>query len=158
MTILRQANAEHFQQCVEFPLLRNRGLGPVAVTVCPFRLPGGPPLPLAPPCNRQRPFFVAGDRQGCPLFVRAPHCRAVWNCTGCWSVHNVGFLLDRLCQEGSPPISPRADAERHRGSTAYWRARPNHLRCRLDLLRPRRRSDERRSDESVCASSTPATV
>jgi hypothetical protein len=31
---------------------------------CPFRLPGGPPLPLAPPCNRHRPFFVAGDRQG----------------------------------------------------------------------------------------------
>jgi len=29
-----------------------------------FRSPGGPPLPLAPPCNRQRPFFVAGDRQG----------------------------------------------------------------------------------------------
>src|SRR2546430_15365383 len=24
---------------------------------CPFRSPGGPPLPLAPPCNRQRPFF-----------------------------------------------------------------------------------------------------
>jgi hypothetical protein len=37
----------------------------------PFRLPGGPPLPLAPPCNRQRPFFVAGDRQGLPLLVRA---------------------------------------------------------------------------------------
>ena len=52
---------------------------------CPFRLPGGPPLPLAPPCNRQRRFFVAGDRQGCPLFVCAPHCRAVWNCTGCWA-------------------------------------------------------------------------
>src|SRR5262249_3021546 len=28
---------------------------------------------LAPPCNRQRPFFVAGDRQGLPLLVRAPH-------------------------------------------------------------------------------------
>ena len=27
-----------------------------------LRSPGGPPLPLAPPCNRQRPFFVAGDR------------------------------------------------------------------------------------------------
>jgi len=40
---------------------------------CPFRLPGGPPLPLAPPCSRQRPFFVAGDRQGLPLLVRAPH-------------------------------------------------------------------------------------
>src|SRR5262249_46974283 len=26
---------------------------------CPFRSPGGPPLPLAPSCNRQRPFFVA---------------------------------------------------------------------------------------------------
>jgi len=38
MTILRQANAEHFQQCVEFPLLRNRGLGPVAVTVLPIPL------------------------------------------------------------------------------------------------------------------------
>jgi hypothetical protein len=40
---------------------------------CPLRSPGGPPLPLAPPCNRQRPFFVAGDRQGFPLLVRAPH-------------------------------------------------------------------------------------
>jgi hypothetical protein len=39
----------------------------------PFRSPGGPPLPFAPPCNRQRPFFVAGDRQGFPLLVRAPH-------------------------------------------------------------------------------------
>jgi hypothetical protein len=28
-----QASAEHFQQCGEFPLLRNRGLGPLAVTV-----------------------------------------------------------------------------------------------------------------------------
>jgi len=28
-----QASAEHFQQCAEFALLRNRGLGPLAVTV-----------------------------------------------------------------------------------------------------------------------------
>ena len=27
------ASAEHFQQCAEFPLLRNRGLGAFAVTV-----------------------------------------------------------------------------------------------------------------------------
>jgi hypothetical protein len=40
---------------------------------CPFHLPGGAPLPLAPPCNRQRPFFVTGDRQGLPLLVCAPH-------------------------------------------------------------------------------------
>ena len=33
-------------------------------------LGGTPPLPFAPPCNRQRPFFVAGDRQGFPLFNR----------------------------------------------------------------------------------------
>src|SRR5262249_35230672 len=32
-------------------LLRNRGLGPVAVTVLPVPLARGP-LPLAPPCNR----------------------------------------------------------------------------------------------------------
>src|SRR5262252_5375192 len=54
---------------------------------CPFRLPGGPPLPLAPPCNRQRPFFVAGDRQGFPLLVRAPHCRAVWNLNLSFTLH-----------------------------------------------------------------------
>jgi len=30
---LCQATAEHFQQCAEFALLRNRGLGPLAVTV-----------------------------------------------------------------------------------------------------------------------------
>jgi len=28
-----QASAEHLQQCAEFALLRNRGLGPLAVTV-----------------------------------------------------------------------------------------------------------------------------
>src|SRR5262249_15419454 len=50
---------------------------------CPLRLPEGAPLPLAPPCNRQRPFFVAGERQDLPLLVRAPHCRTIWNCTGC---------------------------------------------------------------------------
>ena len=30
-----QASAQHFQQCAEFPLLRNRALGPLAVTVLP---------------------------------------------------------------------------------------------------------------------------
>src|SRR6516165_2183091 len=33
-----QASAEHFQQCAEFLLLRNRGLGPLAVTVLPIPL------------------------------------------------------------------------------------------------------------------------
>jgi hypothetical protein len=51
-----QASAEHFQQCAEFLLLRNRGLGPLAVTVLPIPLARRAPLPLAPPCNRQRLF------------------------------------------------------------------------------------------------------
>jgi hypothetical protein len=35
----RQASAEHFQQCAEFLLLRDCGLGPFAVAVLPIRLP-----------------------------------------------------------------------------------------------------------------------
>jgi hypothetical protein len=35
-TYSRQAVAEHFQQCAEFPLLRNRVFGPLAVTVLPI--------------------------------------------------------------------------------------------------------------------------
>ena len=31
-----QANAEHFQQCAEFALFRNRGLGSLAVTILPI--------------------------------------------------------------------------------------------------------------------------
>jgi hypothetical protein len=41
LSILRiscQASAEHFQQRAEFLLLRNRGLGPLAVTVLPIPL------------------------------------------------------------------------------------------------------------------------
>src|SRR5215475_2372022 len=58
-----QTSTKHFEQCTEFLLLRNRDLRPLAMTVLPIAPPRGPPLPLAPPCNRQRPFFVAGDRQ-----------------------------------------------------------------------------------------------
>jgi len=50
-------SAEHFQQRAELLPLRNRGLGPLAVTVLPIALARGPPPPLAPPCNRQRLFF-----------------------------------------------------------------------------------------------------
>ena len=35
---LCQAVAEHFQQCAESPLLCNRGLGALAVTVLPISL------------------------------------------------------------------------------------------------------------------------
>src|SRR5262245_35708464 len=70
---LCQASAEHFQQCAEFLPLRNRGLGPLAVTVLPIPLARRLAATACAPCNRQRPFFVAGERQGFPLFVRAPH-------------------------------------------------------------------------------------
>jgi hypothetical protein len=33
-----QASAKHFQQCAEFLLLRNRGLGPLALAVLPIPL------------------------------------------------------------------------------------------------------------------------
>jgi len=35
-----------------------------------------------PPCIRQRPFGIAGDRHGCPCRVRAPHrgLRCMGNC------------------------------------------------------------------------------
>ena len=66
---LCQARAEHLQQCAEFLPLRNRGLGPLAVTVLSILFAR---RAAATACNRQRPFFVAGDRQGFPLFVRSP--------------------------------------------------------------------------------------
>ena len=46
-SVLCQASAQHFQQCAEFPLLRNRGLGPLAVTVLSIPLARRAPLPLA---------------------------------------------------------------------------------------------------------------
>jgi hypothetical protein len=64
------SNALNFRRSASAALVRSPS------RYCPFRLPEGAPLPIAPPCNRQRPFFVAGDRQGFPLLVRAPHGRA----------------------------------------------------------------------------------
>jgi hypothetical protein len=61
------------------PSFRRSAIAPLVHSpwrYCPFRLPGGAPLPGAPPCNRHRPLLVAGHRQGFPLLVRAPHRRA----------------------------------------------------------------------------------
>jgi len=71
-TCLCQPGAEYFQQCTEFPLLCNRGLGPFAVTVLPISLAS---RGTATSCAAVQ--FVAGDRQGLPVEVRAPHFRAV---------------------------------------------------------------------------------
>jgi hypothetical protein len=45
----------------EFLPLRNRDLGPLAVTVLPIPLARRAAATAAPPCNQQRPFFVAGE-------------------------------------------------------------------------------------------------
>ena len=38
MELLTSTSAEQFQQCAEFPPLRNRGLGPLAVTKLPGKM------------------------------------------------------------------------------------------------------------------------
>jgi hypothetical protein len=47
-----QTSAKHFEDALNFCC-------PAIAAV----VRSGPPLPPAPPCNRQRLFFVAGDRQ-----------------------------------------------------------------------------------------------
>jgi hypothetical protein len=65
LRISRQTSAEHFEQCAEFPLLPNRGLGRLAVTVLPIALArraAGKRRTLdAPPVARA---CFAGERRG----------------------------------------------------------------------------------------------
>jgi len=69
----RQASAEQFQQCAEFPPLRNRRLGPFAVTILPIPIAGiadisGQPLS---PRSRRQPALMASY----PPSIASP-CRA----------------------------------------------------------------------------------
>jgi hypothetical protein len=79
-----QASAEHFQQCAKFPLLRNRSLGPLAVTVLPINALGviGPPRSeqntngdaSCSRCRRRSAHALAGDGtrfrgRGVKLFI-----------------------------------------------------------------------------------------
>ena len=58
---LCQASAEHFQQCAEFLPLRNRGLGPLAVTMLPHCA-----------CREGHRFRFSMPRKGLrPPFLRA---------------------------------------------------------------------------------------
>jgi hypothetical protein len=65
-----QAGAEHFQQCAEFPLLRNRSLRALAVTVLP--------IPLARWAAKTRPSPCSG----------AFHKRLNWELSG-WAASDV---------------------------------------------------------------------
>ena len=70
---LSQPSPEHFQQCAEFPPLRNRRLGPFAVTILPIPLAGiadvsGQPLS---PRSRRQPALMASY----PPSIASP-CRA----------------------------------------------------------------------------------
>jgi hypothetical protein len=62
--MLGQASAEHFPYALNFCRSAIAALVRSPCPYWPLPSPEGAPLPLAPPCNRQRPFFVAGDRQG----------------------------------------------------------------------------------------------
>ena len=63
----------------------------VAVAAVAIPHPIGPPLPRAPPCILQRPFpFAAGDRQGFPRRVCAPHRGASRKAVGSWVIRSIG--------------------------------------------------------------------
>ena len=122
---LCQASAEHFQQCAEFPLLCNRGLGPLAVMVLPIALAGiadisGQPLS---PRSRRRPALMAsyphplqvraGRNQLQPLLVTMPHGELLhawrWNSTSgaaphavrAWGCALLHFQVRELLDEAS---------------------------------------------------------
>ena len=63
---LCQASAEHFQQCAEFLPLRNRGLGPLAVTVLSVALARRPAATACAAVQSFRPcaFFSSGLESG----------------------------------------------------------------------------------------------
>src|SRR5262245_12376074 len=70
-----QASAEHFEQCAEFPLLCNRGLGPLAVT----RPPTSPIFVTATPrcaLSQARPLLWLARRAGAQDFARSTRARA----------------------------------------------------------------------------------
>jgi hypothetical protein len=61
----RQAGAQHFQQCAESLPLRLRSWSARHDNIArSARREAAATATVAPPCNRQRPFFVAGDREG----------------------------------------------------------------------------------------------
>ena len=55
-----------------------------------------------PPCSRQRPFGIAGDRHGFPFLVRAPH-------RGLWCIGN-GFFTGLISSFRRTPRHPLAMA------------------------------------------------
>src|SRR5262245_48694319 len=61
-----QASAEHFQQCAEFPPLRNRGLGPLDVTVLPIALAR---RGAATACAAVRRSSIWGNNRGSGLLA-----------------------------------------------------------------------------------------
>ena len=86
----RQTSAKHFQQCAELPPLRNRALGPLAVTVLP--------IPLA---RRAAATACAAVQSTAPLFRRwraaglaAPGSRSAL--TGCLKLQGLLVFLAQV--------------------------------------------------------------
>jgi hypothetical protein len=112
---LCQANAEHCQQCTEFLLLRNHGLGPLTVAILPIPLARRAAATL---CNRQRPFFVAGDRQGFLLWF-GPSQNRTADGEPLEPPSRVWLYVFHVGQRGAFPITRRTSAARMRCVNRY---------------------------------------
>lgn len=72
---LRRMKAATFSQCARISWVRS----PVLVRAAAMRARAAAVwLGVAPPCMRQRPFFMAGPLQGQPERVLAPHGSSPW--------------------------------------------------------------------------------
>ena len=72
-----QSSPEHLQQCAELSTLRNRGLGPLAVTILPVAFAGRRAATRCPAVQSTSPF----TGRGAPAGVPAPGPRTA--STGC---------------------------------------------------------------------------
>ena len=97
--------------------------------------PVGAPLPIAPPCIRQRVFpRTGGDLQGVCFRVRAPHRGFIGNgsARGCWGVG--GCRLSRLVNDVANPdlrlcFAPMATERGHQAAE-----RASRLRCHVSVV------------------------
>jgi len=78
MELLTSTSAEHFQQCAEFLPLRNRGLGPLAVTVLPIPLTTRAATTACAAVQPTSPaFWSLATGMDFRSWFRAPHLRGV---------------------------------------------------------------------------------